>query len=67
MTAIALVIFTCFIVYVMIWSIKNENARSTKDQTGIIKMRDPKAVERSGPRWQDDGDATSRADGRTRD
>lgn len=67
MTAIALVIFTCFIVYVMIWSIKNENARSTKDQTGIIKMRDPKLPERSGPHWQDDGDVTSRTDGQKRD
>src|SRR4051812_37512338 len=41
MTAIALVIFTGFVLYVMVWSIKNGNARSIKDQTGIIRMRDP--------------------------
>lgn len=67
MTAIALVIFTCFILYVMIWSIKNENARSTRDQTGIIKMRDPDADQRSGPRQQDAGDTTFKVDGPTRD
>jgi hypothetical protein len=41
MTAIALVIFVVAILYVMIWSIKNEDARSIGDQTGFIKMRDP--------------------------
>ena len=41
MVAIALVIFTAAIIYVMIWSMKNEDARSIGDQTGLIKMRDP--------------------------
>jgi uncharacterized membrane protein len=40
MTAIALVIFVIAILYVMVWSIKNEDARSISDQTGFIKMRD---------------------------
>lgn len=53
MTSIALAIFTAAIVYVMVWSIKNEDARSIGDQTGFIRMRDPsgatkKPGERSG-------------------
>ena len=41
MTAIALAIFILAIVYVMVWSIKNDHARSIGDQTGLIKMRNP--------------------------
>jgi hypothetical protein len=41
MTAIALAIFTLFIAYVMIWSIKNDHLRSIGEQSGLIKMRDP--------------------------
>jgi hypothetical protein len=53
MTSVALGIFIVFIVYVMIWSIKNDGARSIGDQSGIIKMRDPsdtagKPYQRSG-------------------
>ena len=52
MTAIALVIFVIGILYVMIWSMKNEDARSISDQTGFIRMRKPPAtsgkVSRSG-------------------
>ena len=40
MTGIALLIFTGFILYVMVWSIKNDGVRSIKDQTGLIKMRE---------------------------
>jgi len=40
MTGIALLIFTGFILYVMVWSLKNDGARSIKDQTGLIKMRE---------------------------
>jgi hypothetical protein len=55
MTSVALGIFIVFIVYVMIWSIKNHGARSIADQSGIIKMRDPtdaagKPYRRSGRR-----------------
>lgn len=47
MTAIALVIFVIAIFYVMIWSIKNEDARSIGDQTGFIKMRDSSKTSRN--------------------
>ena len=46
MTAIALAVFTLFIAYVMLWSIKNDNARSIAEQTGWIRMRDPKGTGR---------------------
>jgi hypothetical protein len=41
MTSIALGLFILFIVYVIVWSIKNDGAKSIGHQTGIIKMRDP--------------------------
>lgn len=41
MVSIALGLFVIFIVYVMIWSIKNDDARSIGDQTGLIRMREP--------------------------
>lgn len=41
MTSIALGVFIIFIIYVMIWSIKNDGAKSIRDQTGLIRMRDP--------------------------
>ena len=40
MTSIALGVFIIFIIYIMIWSIKNDNAASIGDQTGFIRMRD---------------------------
>lgn len=46
MTAIALAIFILAIVYVMVWSIKNDHARSIGDQTGLIKMRNPSRGDR---------------------
>lgn len=48
MTAIALAVFTLFIAYVMIWSMKNDHARSIGEQTGLIKMRDPGQSKRKG-------------------
>lgn len=41
MTSIALAIFTVAIIYVIVWSIKNEDARAIGDQTGFIRMRNP--------------------------
>ena len=41
MTSIALGLFILFIVYVMVWSIKNDQMPSISEQTGFIKMRDP--------------------------
>jgi hypothetical protein len=41
MTAIALAIFIVFILYVMLWSVRNDGAKSIGDQKGLIKMRDP--------------------------
>lgn len=69
MTAIALVIFTGFVLYVMVWSIKNGNARSIKDQTGIIKMRDPSGPSKPGSSsapQQATGDVPARAGARRR-
>ncbi|MGD1876718.1 MAG: hypothetical protein ACFB13_04365 [Kiloniellaceae bacterium] len=41
MTSIALGVFIVFIIYVMIWSIRNDGARSIREQTGFIRMRVP--------------------------
>jgi len=41
MTSIALGIFIVGIIYVMIWSLKNDGARSIGEQTGFIRMRVP--------------------------
>ena len=41
MTSIALGVFIVFIIYVMVWSIRNDDARSIRDQTGFIRMRLP--------------------------
>jgi hypothetical protein len=46
MTAIALAVFTLFIAYVMVWSIKNDNVRSIGEQTGWIRMRHPRGTDR---------------------
>jgi hypothetical protein len=46
MTAIALAVFTLFIAYVMVWSIKNDKVRSIGEQTGWIRMRDPRRTNR---------------------
>ncbi len=46
MTAIALALFTLFIAYVMVWSIKNDHLRSIGEQSGLIKMRDPHGKKR---------------------
>jgi hypothetical protein len=39
MTAVALALFTLAIAYVMVWSIKNDDAKSIDAQSGLIKMR----------------------------
>lgn len=44
MTSIALGVFIVFIVYVMIWSMRNDNAKSIRDQTGYIRMKIPKGA-----------------------
>lgn len=41
MTSIALGIFIIFVVYIAIWSIRNDTVRSISDQTGLIRMRRP--------------------------
>lgn len=41
MTSIALGVFIIFIIYVMVWSIRNDGARSIAEQTGFIRMRRP--------------------------
>jgi hypothetical protein len=41
MTSIALGIFIIFIIYIMIWSIKNDDVSSIGEQTGFIRMRNP--------------------------
>lgn len=46
MTSIALGVFIIFIIYVMIWSIKNDDAGSINDQTGFIRMRAPTGADR---------------------
>jgi len=43
MTSIALGVFIILIIYVMVWSIRNDDARSIRDQTGLIRMRVPAA------------------------
>jgi len=50
MTSVALGVFIIFILYVMIWSIKNDKVRSILDQTGLIKMRDPSTTPRKSTR-----------------
>jgi hypothetical protein len=44
MTSIALGVFIVFIVYVMIWSMRNDGAKSLRDQRGFIRMRVPKGA-----------------------
>ena len=46
MTAIALAIFIVAILYVMIWSIRNDGRRSIGEQTGFLRMRDPSSTAR---------------------
>jgi len=41
MTSFALGAFIIFVIYVMIWSIRNDGAASIGEQTGFIRMRDP--------------------------
>ena len=50
MTGIALLIFTGFIVYVMVWSMKNDGVRAIKDQTGLIRMRESNEDQQGGRR-----------------
>jgi hypothetical protein len=40
MTSIAFGAVIIFILYVMIWSIKNDGAKSIGDQSGLIRMRE---------------------------
>lgn len=61
MTAIALALFTLFIAYVMVWSIKNDHLRSIGEQSGWIKMRDPHNRTRKSK-----GNAADTADAATR-
>ena len=53
MTSIALGMFIVFIIYIMIWSIKNDGARSISEQTGLIRMRDPSSARRKFGRRSD--------------
>ena len=41
MTSIALGLFILAVIYVAVWSIKNDGRRSIRDQNGIIRMRVP--------------------------
>lgn len=41
MISIALGVFIIFIIYVAIWSVSNDGARSIEEQKGIIRMRVP--------------------------
>jgi hypothetical protein len=41
MISIALGLFIVAIVYIAIWSIKNDGVRSIEDQSGFIRMRVP--------------------------
>ena len=41
MSSFALGAFIIFILYVIIWSIRNDGAASIGEQTGYIRMRDP--------------------------
>src|SRR3546814_968273 len=41
MSSIALGIFILAIIYVVLWSVINDDARSFRDQKGIIRMRIP--------------------------
>lgn len=42
MTSIALGLFVIAIIYVAVWSIKNDGLRSIRDQSGFIRMRVPR-------------------------
>jgi hypothetical protein len=65
MTSIALGVFITFIIYIMIWSIKNDGARSISEQTGLIRMRDPSTAPRkSGGRSEPRRTSTAAANGR---
>ena len=65
MTSIALGVFIIFIIYIMIWSIKNDGARSIGEQTGLIRMRDPSTAPRkSGGRSDHRRTSTAAANGR---
>lgn len=55
MTGIALALFTLFIAYIIIWSFKNDRARSIGDQSGLIRMRDPRHARRKLQGKADDG------------
>ena len=49
MTSIALGLFILFMIYIVIWSVKNDQARSISDQTGLIRMREPARPNEGGP------------------
>ena len=68
MISIALGVFIVFIMYVMIWSLKNDDVRSIREQTGFIKMRDSsKSTRKLGqgrfPRHETDPKSPNGADG----
>jgi hypothetical protein len=42
LVSIALGIFIAGVIYVTIWSVANDTAKSIEDQTGFIRMRVPK-------------------------
>jgi hypothetical protein len=54
MTSIAFGVVIIFILYVMIWSIKNDGAKSISDQIGLIRMRELAKTDRkaTGRNWQ---------------
>ncbi len=54
-SSIALGLFIVFIIYVMIWSIKNDHARSIGEQTGLIKMREQSNAAARSARRQNRG------------
>ena len=62
LVSIALGLFILGIVYVAIWSVKNDAAKTIGDQVGFIRMRLPRSPKfRAGKR--NTSSATSRADG----
>jgi hypothetical protein len=66
MTSIALGVFIVFILYIMIWSIKNDGVRSIREQTGLIRMRESSFGATKSHREPSDGRTTgSRVSKRT--
>lgn len=43
LVSIALGLFILAVIYVALWSVKNDSAKSIADQVGFIRMRRPKS------------------------